>query len=32
MTESSEIDNLRKSVDDAKMKLAKESKVLNWHG
>lgn len=27
MTESSEIDNLRKSVDDAKMKLAKESKL-----
>lgn len=28
MTESSEIDNLRKNVDDAKMKLATEIKVL----
>uniref|UniRef100_A0A673NHJ1 Spermatogenesis-associated protein 1 C-terminal domain-containing protein n=1 Tax=Sinocyclocheilus rhinocerous TaxID=307959 RepID=A0A673NHJ1_9TELE len=31
MTESSEIDNLRKNVDDAKMKLATEIKVLNRH-
>jgi len=31
MTECSEIDNLRKQVDDAKMKLATEIKVLNRH-
>jgi len=31
MTECSEIDNLRKQVDDAKMKLTTEIKVLNRH-
>lgn len=30
MTESCEIDNLRKNVDDAKMKLATEIKVVNY--